>query len=1027
MKVFPPFRLDTVNQCLWRRAESGQEKRISLAPKVFGVLRYLVEHSGRLVTHDELLNALWPDTYVQPEVLKNHILEVRNVLGDRARNSLFVETLPRRGYQFIAPVHEAALADPVLPLRLTQGQLVGREQPLSDLRGFLQKALQSRRQIVFVTGEPGIGKTALVDEFHRQAAIDVAGIRVARGQCVEGYGGKEAYYPVLEALGQLFHGPKGELVVQILARQAPTWLVQYPAFVKREQRETLQREILGATRERMLREIGEAFETITSQTPLLLVLEDLQWVDPSTIDLLSSLARRRGPAKLMLVGTYRPVDVVVADHPLKAVKQDLLVHELCHEIRLHSLGETEVARYLATDSFDAFLPDGLAALVHRHSEGNPLFMVAALDHMIQRGLISREGGRWQLSVPIEEIDLQVPESLRQMIELQIERLSHEEQQVLEAASVNGVVFTLSVSAAAANLEVDRFEDLCEELSRRHQIVRAAGVQEFPNGTASQRYEFQHALYREVFYRRQAAGRRMKLHRHVGERLETLFAERLNEAAPELAEHFEEGNDWDTAVKYLQLAADTAGRRFERRQSTSILKHALELVKKLPEADRAKHEITILERLATIYLASLDSRAVEVCETLVSRAAQHGLVDIGVSALLKMAWQLLWMNSEKCLNTLHRALQLSAGDKDSLLHARAVLTCSFCNVCAAGWNARHVEDCRNALEVIRRRADRLILGPNLIDYSYIQWFSSEYCGAYQNAIEGLAAIFEEAEANPYLNDAYLHQMIVPWSLLFMGEWGKALREVDRAAAMMDRNADDLLAQSYRLFGAWVNYHALDFAGVMKICEPRVALLKNLDEYQCYFRFGSILMAAAELNLGNYERTHVLLCAAQEEIERLPLALDWLRRVFIESVLTDLWLAEGDVTQARIEVEKLLMIALETAERTWQAVAWEASARVAMAEHDAKRAQDNIEKALSTMEGFDLPLAAWRVHASAAELYEGREDGEQAQHHRDLSRAGILRLANSLPADEPLRRVFLSAQSVRKVLRDHDPTNAHAGAA
>jgi predicted ATPase len=223
-----------------------------------------------------------------------------------------------------------------------------------------------------------------------------------------------------------------------------------------------------------------------------------------------------------------------------------------------------------------------------------------------------------------------------MIELQLERLSLEEQQVLEVASIDGIGFTPSVSAAAANLDVERLEDLCEGLSRRHQIVRPGGIQEFPNGTTSQRYEFLHALYREVFYRRQATGRRIKLHRGIGKALEILFAGRLNEVAPELSQQFEEGSDWGSAVKYLQLAADTAGRRFEPRQSASILKRALELVRKLPDADRAEHEITILERLATIYLASLDSRAVEVCETLVSRAAQHGLVDLGVGALLKMA-------------------------------------------------------------------------------------------------------------------------------------------------------------------------------------------------------------------------------------------------------------------------------------------------------------------------------------------------------------------------------------------------------
>lgn len=188
-----------------------------------------------------------------------------------------------------------------------------------------------------------------------------------------------------------------------------------------------------------------------------------------------------------------------------------------------------------------------------------------------------------------------------MIELQIESLSPEEQRVLEATSVTGSSFTAAVRTAALNMDAESFEDLCEGLARRHQIVRTADSQEFPDGTRSARYEFVHALYREVLYNRQSPGRRAKLHLHVGERLETLYAERCSEAAPELAQHFENGGDWLRAIKYLQLAADTAGRRFEPQQASGILQHGLELVKKLPDAARAAHETAILEELAKIYI------------------------------------------------------------------------------------------------------------------------------------------------------------------------------------------------------------------------------------------------------------------------------------------------------------------------------------------------------------------------------------------------------------------------------------------
>jgi len=527
VKEFPPFRMDIVNQCLWRYVEAGGDQRILLTPKAFAVLRYLVERAGLLVTPDALLDAVWPDTHVQPAVLNNQILNIRNALGDRPKSPLFIETLPRRGYRFIAPVSECATNSNPGEANgggnSNHGRLAGRETALDGLRDALGKALRDWRQIVFIAGEIGIGKTTLVDEFQRQAAAELPGIRIARGQCVEGFGGKEPYYPMLEALGQLCRGTDGDSVVRTLASQAPTWLAQLPALMKREHREMLQREILGATRERMLREIEDALETIASVNPLVLVFEDLHWVDPSTVDLISALARRRGAAKLLIVGLYRPADLESCNAPLKALTEELLVHRLCHEIALEPLTEAEITECLSSRASGTAPAEALAALLYRRSEGNPLFLGALLEHMSERGVISWGQGHWQIGVSLKESDLGVPDCLRKTIEAQIDRLTSEEQQVLEAASLSSAGrtrFGVASRSAVIEMDVEAFEKVCEDLSRRHGILRSAVAEKLTNGAISACYEFVHVLYREVCYRRIALGRRAKLHGRLGEWVET---------------------------------------------------------------------------------------------------------------------------------------------------------------------------------------------------------------------------------------------------------------------------------------------------------------------------------------------------------------------------------------------------------------------------------------------------------------------------------------------------------------------------
>ena len=572
-----------------------------LMPKPFAVLQYLVDHPGRLITHDQLLAAVWPDTYVQPEVLRRYILEIRRALGDQPNNPKFVQTFPKRGYQFIAPVVDEA--PPPVGERdpAALATLVGRGAALADLNRRLRAALSGQRQIVFVIGEAGIGKTSLVDAF-QHASAEIANVAMVRGQSVEGFGGKEPYYPLLEAIGQLARGSTSSSVVTTLATNAPTWLIQFPSLIRSDQQAALQREIVGATRERMVRELCEALEVITEQVPLVLILEDLHWVDHSTLDCISAIARRREPARLLVVGTFRPADVIVSESPLKALKQDLLLHRLAHEIELERLRESHVSDYLSAHFPPDELPCGLASVIHRHSDGNPLFMTAMLDHLEHRGVLTRADERWTLTAPIAQVDPGVPETLKQLLETQLQRLGEPTQQMLKCASVAGEHFTASSIATMLGLESSRVEELCESLAEQQQFLKSSGHHELPNGLSTPEYHFRHALYREVLYRRLNPALRATFHRRLAEGLEAWCSPAEPELAAQIAAHFEEGLQYEAAIKYSMLAAANARRRYVHTQAIAVLDHARGLLSRIETDRRRVLELQILERTGDAYYA-----------------------------------------------------------------------------------------------------------------------------------------------------------------------------------------------------------------------------------------------------------------------------------------------------------------------------------------------------------------------------------------------------------------------------------------
>jgi DNA-binding winged helix-turn-helix (wHTH) protein/tetratricopeptide (TPR) repeat protein len=1015
---FGPFRCDPSNACVWQG-----ERAVALTPKAFNVLLHLLRHPGQLVNKDELLKAVWPETYVGDAVLKVSVGEIRKALGDDAKTPQFIETVHRRGYRFLSTVTAQPIPSFKFQVSSSEPQhsalntryavLVGRDAELAQLHGLLAKALNGERHVVFVTGEPGIGKTSLIEEFLTRVRRE-PGLALARGQCLEHYGSGEAYLPVLDAFGRLSREPGRERVVKLLERYAPTWLIQMPALVDSAERERLRHEVLGATPERMLREMAEAIEAFTAETPLALVVEDLHWSDYATLDLIAALARRREPARLLVIGTYRPVDLIVSAHPLKSLKQELQGHGQCQEVPLDLLTASEVAAYLEIRFPGSTLPEELALVTHRRTDGNPLFLVNFVEYLIAQGLVYQHEGRWGLHGNIRQIEEGMPESIRQMLERHIERLTPDEQRVLEAASVAGVEFAAAIVAAALKTSEGTVEECCDQLARQEQFLRVREPVAWPDGTVTASYGFTHSLYQHALLQRVATVRRLRCHLRMVERLETAYGARADELAVELAIHCEQGRDYARAIHYLQRAAEQAARHSANRETRQYLTRALEMIGQVPDAEQATLRLALLDQRGRVSRAMGDMpRAAEDFSALAAYAREVGLIEQEVKAFSELATALSWIDREKCLAADQQASTLSQDLTNEVLRTYVRSHAAYWHLLWRGWRPDDIQACAQAVSLARQIDDRAQLGVQLARFCFFLCLQSDYRAACQAAAEGLQLTREAGDVHNYL----LCHIFSTRALLLLGRWGEALRVLRESSDMAVRNGHQRWAVLLRLNEARVHEEAGDFvwardAGAYGIEQGRAMPLPYAQ------LVGSVVLGFAQLGLGQARQAFESFNHLDRRLEQEHLLMDWIWQIPLRLGFSEYCLRQGEFPRARQEAERLCALAAQPGEHTYLALGRRMLAETAMAQREWEEAEKAVTLALAGLDGVEAPLAEWRVAATAAQLAEQRRRKAEARRYWSRSASVIQRLADSFERGDPLRQTFLTQPLVQKVLTSCD---------
>ena len=476
---------------------------------------------------------------------------------------------------------------------------VGREKELTELQTALQNTFAGKSLLLCVAGEPGIGKTTLVEQFLDEVTVSSSPCLIASGQCSERLAGTEAYLPFLEALQNLLQQETGVPVVQLMREKAPWWYAQVASLSPDDPANAaILADVQTATQERVKRELAAFLQEVSTKQPLLLFFEDLHWADVSSIDMIAYLSSKFGALRLLFVATYRPEDMLLSEHPFLQIKPDLLSKGRCRELTLSFLPQEEIEHYLALEFPGHAFPEAFAQLIHDKTEGSPLFMVDLIQDLQNREVIAEENGHWQLTHSVEKINLELPDSIKGMIERKIQQLSEDDHRLMIAASIQGFEFDSAVVATVLEMDEEEVEEQLQKLEKDHHFVQFMEEDEFPDYTLTLRYRFIHALYQNELYNSLMHTKRARLSRAAAEALEGFYGEKSNKVSSELAILFEAARNFNKAVAYYSIAATQAAQVFAYHEAIAFTRRGLILIEKQPESkEREQQELSLQAHLA----------------------------------------------------------------------------------------------------------------------------------------------------------------------------------------------------------------------------------------------------------------------------------------------------------------------------------------------------------------------------------------------------------------------------------------------
>jgi class 3 adenylate cyclase/tetratricopeptide (TPR) repeat protein len=914
------------------------------------------------------------------------------------------------------------LAPKVAPTKLRgmgglESPLVGREAEFARLAEVVACLQAGVGGIVTVVGEAGIGKSRLVAELQKQRP---PGVQWIEGRCLS-YGTSTAYHLWLDVLRGVV-GMSAEdqpladrdTLRQQVRNLCPDHYDEVYPYLARLMSLPLEDEVEADLSDlegrdlkaRTFRAAATLVECATQQGPLVLITEDLQWADPTSVELLKHLLALTDRAALLFICVFRPRrecgcwlvrEVAARDYPHR--HSDVWLQPL-------SSGDSEllVCKLLQTDGISTAFREKVLSV----SEGNPFYVEEILRGLIDQGLAIPDGtsGRWQLTEDVAGVDL--PTTLHGLLQARIDRLQEDTKQVLQIAAVIGRIFLYrvlaSIVAAAFDSEGHRLDEHLLTVQREQMIRERARIPELE-------YIFKHELTREAAYNGLLKRQRREYHRQVAEALELLFPERAEEHVGLLAHHWERAGVPDKAVSYLVRAAEQAGRSYACAEAIEHLDLALELAERAPLADTILADIHQRRGQAYASIGNMGAARQNLTWVLAWARSTGNRIKVAETLLELIQPLLTGHELDQAFTCAQEAYTIAASLGDNRLIARSTGAIGAA-LCVRG--------------DLRQARDYLQTGLKAASAFETQDFSSDVLGYYLmerywrgdfaevlSRVDAAVALSEETQRPHVLQVLYMFSAL---SWCSLGAYQKALDMLAKADELATKaGMTNAPAELLNCMG-WVHQEIYDLQTSARLNGECSRLAHELGETESEAN-ALVNLGVDHLWLGDQARAEECFVRAWDLLEKQFGGFRWRWKTRLLAAWGELCLVQGQPQQALDYAEQCLALAEQTSARKNLVKGWKLKGEALAALGRSQEAQACLQEAVKMAAELGNPPLLWKSRHALADTLRRQGRAAEAQEQSAQAAAVVQETAAGL-TDRHLRETFLAAGPICAILKTAD---------